>query len=257
MNTAQSYTQRKYRQLMSGERFRSFCISYKDSDLWIGVDSDSYRSQIRFDAFEYVVQLRKEIEAYIEKQPEFLTSLIPVQVDDNAPAIIQTLAKAGYVAHVGPMAAVAGGVAQFAAEFLSSKFDMKEVVIENGGDLFLKIEQPAIVSVFAGQSPLSDIIGIKVAPEYSPVGVCCSSATVGDSLSFGAADAVVIACKDAALADAYATSFCNKILTKNDLELVIEEIKNHEQILSAVLIKGEKMAARGKFGIEILAKKER
>ena len=119
------------------------------------------------------------------------------------------------MAGTGPMSAVAGAIAEYICNDLLTEFSLQEVIIENGGDIFMKLTSPATISVYAGTSPLSEKISLVIKPEETPLSVCCSSGTVGHSLSFGIADACMIACRSGALADAYATAFCNEVKSKD------------------------------------------
>ena len=75
------------------------------------------------------------------------------------------------------MASVAGAIAQFVAQGLLESTN--QVIVENGGDIFLKVNRPVNVSVFAGESPLSEKIGLKIPSRQMPLGICSSSGTVG------------------------------------------------------------------------------
>ena len=89
------------------------------------------------------------------------------------------------------MAAVAGGIAECVGQGLLDA-GHKEIIVENGGDLFLSRSVALTVSIFAGQSPLSNRLGLNIVPEQMPLGICTSSGTVGHSLSFGLADSVTV-----------------------------------------------------------------
>ncbi|GAI49814.1 unnamed protein product, partial [marine sediment metagenome] len=65
--------------------------------------------------------------------------------------------------------------------------------------------------IFAGRSPLSQRIILKIEAKENYIGVCTSSGTVGPSLSFGKADAVTVISDSVLLADAAATAVGNII----------------------------------------------
>jgi ApbE superfamily uncharacterized protein (UPF0280 family) len=109
------------------------------------------------------------------------------------------------------------------------------------------------VSVFAGHSPLSEKIGLRIEAKKSPLGICTSSGTVGHSLSFGKADAVMIVCRNALLADGFATTFANQIQTADDINPVLEKIESDKDILSALLVKDDKMGIVGEFELRIFS----
>jgi ApbE superfamily uncharacterized protein (UPF0280 family) len=190
------------------------------------------------------LKYRHQLETYIETDPQFQRSLIPVKDDPYAPEIVREMIRTSQLAQVGPMAAVAGALAEFVARDLSPL--SKEVIIENGGDIYLAISRERTIGVFAADSPLSLKIGIVISPEDSPLGVCTSSGTVGPSLSFGKADAVCILSKSAALADAAATSVGNVVKEKKDIELGLERGKEIGGVLGVLIILGDKMGVWGK-----------
>ena len=192
----------------------AFHIAVKETDLLIHAPKD-----IRSRATELVLQYRGFIESYIQKYPLFLKTLAPWTASGIFPDIIKEMADAGKNAGVGPMAAVAGAMAQFVGQDLLQEID--EVIIENGGDIFLKTNEPALVGVFAGDSPLSLKIGLKIDTARYPKGVCTSSGTVGHSLSFGKADAVVVVSDSCALADAAATAIGNEVLSEKDIQRAV------------------------------------
>ena len=192
--------------LLGGARFASFSVSYKETDLWIGVDPASYSPRMEDFAASLARSLRLELEAYIAVRPEFLASLAPISGDACAPLIARTMIAASAEAGVGPMAAVAGAVAEDVGAAIADEFGCREVLVENGGDLWLLFEEAIDISVFAGASPLSERVGVSIAPNFSPLGLCTSSGTVGPSLSLGTADAAMVACASAAAADAWATA---------------------------------------------------
>ena len=243
---------RTYRKQFSQERFRSFVVNYKETDLWIGVDPDSYREEMKEVSFLKVKELRTQMEEYLLKDPVFGKTFEPHQVEPNAPEIVRWMAEAATRANVGPMAAVAGAFSETVGRHLMEEFKIQELVIENGGDIFLKIENNLLMSVYAGSSPLSEKIGIEIQSSDSPVGVCTSAGTVGPSVSLGRADAAMIVCRNTALADALATTFGNLIQTPEDVQRVTQETEQFSEILSVVIICRDKIGIRGKFEMKLI-----
>jgi ApbE superfamily uncharacterized protein (UPF0280 family) len=107
------------------------------------------------------------------------------------------------------------------------------------------------IAVFAGESPLSGKVGLHIPKQEFPLGICTSSGTVGPSLSFGKADAVMIVCRDVLLADSYATAMANKIQTADDLQPVIEHISANNDILGALAVKDDRMAVCGRYELRL------
>lgn len=233
-----TYEKRTYRNLIKGEDLFKFEVVVKETDLLIRAEKDLFK-----EARVSVINYREQIENYISLNPPFLTSLVPIPPDPYAPPIIQEMIRTSQLANVGPMAAVAGAIAESVSRDLL-RFS-NEVIVENGGDIYLSIQKERTVGIYAGKSPLSLKVGIVISPEETPLGICTSSGTVGPSLSFGRADAICILSKSAALADAVATSIGNIIKEGKDIEQGLERGKEIEGVLGTVIIIGKKMGVWG------------
>jgi ApbE superfamily uncharacterized protein (UPF0280 family) len=145
---------------------------------------------------------------------------------------------------VGPMASVAGAIAEFVGnELLSSS---PEIIIENGGDVFIKSSKKRLIGIYAGKSPLSGKIGLEISGQDTPLGICSSSGTVGHSISYGKADAVIALSKSATLADAAATAMGNLIVEPGDIPKGIDFAKDIDGLLGTIIIKDDKMGLWGK-----------
>ena len=164
--------------------------------------------------YNFILKQRMDIINYIRKDREFLISFEPVEVEDAA-LIVQMMAKAGKIADVGPMAAVAGTISELSMNFLVSK-GAKYAIVENGGDIALKTNRDVVMGLYAGISSLSGQIGFKIKHEKTPMGICTSSGTVGHSISLGRSDSVTVFADQASIADALATSIANE--AKGDLD---------------------------------------
>ena len=200
----ESYTDRTYRNLLEPGNLVSCFVRVKDTDLHILADQD-----VTLPAQDLALQYRLQVEAYIIKYPEFARSLVPVSRDDLAPPLIKEMIQGSRIAGVGPMAAVAGTIAEYVGRALI-KNGCLEVMVENGGDIFLWRTIDCRVAIFAGESPLSNRVGVRLKAADMPTAVCTSSGTVGHSLSFGKADSVTVIASSAALADAVATRLGNE-----------------------------------------------
>jgi ApbE superfamily uncharacterized protein (UPF0280 family) len=261
---AGAYLRRDYRGRM-GSRFASFTASFKETDLWIGVDPGSYSGRMEDFAAGLARSLRLELESYISRRPEFLSSLAPIAADPEAPPVAAAMIAAAASAGVGPMAAVAGAAAAFVGEALEREFGCREAIVENGGDLWLLFEEPIDVSVFAGASPLSERVGVTIPIGLSPLGLCTSSGTVGPSLSLGRADAAMVAATSlgssrdggyvpgAALADAWATRIGNAVSGPGDIEGALALAEGEETLVSVLLVAGEAMGLRGRLPLKLFA----
>ncbi len=249
MTSTIGYTERSYRIQMAREHLVSFRTVVKETDLMIQAD----RSLSRV-CRDLILRYRGFIETYIAAHREFSRTLAPWPVSGPMPAIVREMAVAGNRAGVGPMAAVAGAVAEQVGRGLLEH--SPEVIVENGGDLFIKLEKPATVGIFAGKSPLSMKIGVKIDSTVKPVAVCTSSGTLGHSLSFGEADAATVLSDSCSLADAAATSICNRVSSPSSVAGAIEYGKSIKGVRGLVVICGETMGAWGEVDIERLGGKK-
>ncbi len=242
------YGERFYRTWHQNNQLKYFQVKVKESDLIIGIDKLSYSKDLVKECRLELIKLRSMIESYIEQYPSFKSSLTPLIIAEGAPDIIAVMGKAAWQAQVGPMAAVAGALADHMGAVL--KETVKQIVVENGGDIFLNSTREVTVAIFAGNSPFSKKIGIRILPHEGPLGLCTSSGTVGHSLSFGKADAVVIKAESAALADAAATQAANLVKSVEDFETAIEYSQSIKGIRGILIIKGDKMAIWGEMEIK-------
>jgi len=232
------YQPRVYRHWIEGKDLVAFSVAEQETDLYIRAVSNLQRKARRL-----VSKYRRQLEKYIEKNADFQTSLEPVNVPESAPAIVREMAAAGTKAGVGPMAGVAGAIAEFVGRELL-EFS-PEIIVENGGDIFLRILKKRVVGIYAGESPLTGKIGLEINPQDTPLGVCTSSGTVGHSLSFGKADAVVIIAPSATLADAAATAIGNRVKQPGDMDKALNIAREIGGLKGAVIIIGDKVGAWG------------
>jgi ApbE superfamily uncharacterized protein (UPF0280 family) len=118
------------------------------------------------------------------------------------------MAEAAQKACVGPMAAVAGAIADLAVEEMK-RVDCRVAVIENGGEIMADSNVPIDVAVAAGDEPLSKRFGFRLTD--FPLAIATSSGRFSHAFSFGDAEAAIVFCKNAALADAVATMVGNMV----------------------------------------------
>jgi ApbE superfamily uncharacterized protein (UPF0280 family) len=233
---------RFYRLWIKDSDLVSFEVAVKQTDLYI-----RSRRNLRNKALKSVLKHRAPLEAYIERHPLFLTTLDTYQAEAEAPAIIKEMARVSQLTGVGPMAAVAGAIAEVVGRDLLAF--SPEVIVENGGDIFLKISKKRLVGIYAGQSSFTKKIALEILPRETPLGIGTSSGTVGHSLSLGSADAVIALSSSAALADAAATALGNIVKTADDIPEAIEKARSIEGLRGVVIIGGDKMGVWGRVKI--------
>lgn len=238
MGKAAEYRERNYRLLQGIEKLIPFQVQVKETDLYIHAEKELVQ-----EAREAIIYLRYQLENYIRHHPEFYYSFQPLPLDELAPPIVKEMMRASLIAGVGPMAAVAGAMAEFVGHELLAY--SSEVVVENGGDIFLRTQHSLRVGIFAGPSPLSMRVGLKIPPAYNGLGICTSSASVGPSISLGKADAVCVLSPSASLADAAATAIGNMVHTSNDITRALAKAQSMPNLKGIIIIIGEKLGAWG------------
>jgi uncharacterized protein len=236
--TRQISNERSYRNKILKNNLTTFNVTVRETDIFVRADYDLKKTTL-FSIHKY----RSYLEAYITSHPEFLTSLRPVQSDNFAPPIIRDMIIAGRKADVGPMAAVAGAIAEHVGRDLLQY--SKNVIIENGGDIYIESQQDIHVGILAAHSPLSDKLSIIIHKEEMPMGICTSSGTVGHSLSFGKADAVCVKAKSVALADAAATAIGNMVKSQRDISRALQIGMKIDEILGIIVIFQDQFGATG------------
>jgi hypothetical protein len=193
-----------------------------------------------------LVRQRELLDGYIRGHPEFASSLEPVEPRPGAPEIAVRMARAAERTGVGPMAAVAGAMAQACAEAALAAGAV-EAIVENGGDLYLVSPREAVVGLFAGDHPLSGKLALRLPPGRMPVSICSSSSYLGHSLSLGECDLATVVALDAALADAAATLAGNLVRTVEDVEPTLERVRSIEGVQGVLIIKDRRVGLAGDF----------
>ena len=236
------YEPRFYRSWIRDIDLVSFNAAEKQTDLFIRA-----KRNLKDKALKSMLKHRASLERYIEHHPLFLTTLEPYQVGENAPVIVKEMAQASQAAGVGPMAAVAGAIAEAVGRDLLPW--SPEIIVENGGDIFLKTEKRRLVGVYAGESPFTRRIALEIEPEETPLGICTSSGILGHSLSLGSANAVIALSPSTALADAVATAIGNIVKSTQDISKAIEKVQSMQGLHGIVIIKDDKIGVWGKVKI--------
>lgn len=245
------YVNRTYRDRFRKDRRVYFNAAYRETDLCIGVDKDSWQPDMPGFTLRYIRKLRSKMDRWIEEHPDYARALVPFTAPANSPEIFRAMSAVAEKSGIGPMSAVAGAVAEEVGQTLKKRFGIREIIVENGGDIYADITEDLDIAVFAGSSPLSEKTGLHIEAAYAPLGLCTSSGTVGPSLSFGKADAVMIVCRDVKAADTYATAFANRIQTTEDIPDCMEKIREKEDILAAIAIKDDKIGICGQFELKL------
>lgn len=195
-------------------------------------------------AFDEIKNQRTSMEKYIEENPEFLNALEPIQIKKNAPEVVKKMVLGAKIADVGPMAAVAGVLAEYGCRKLIS-LGAKIALIENGGDIFVISNTSLNIGLFTGNNKLSDKLALRIKPEQTPLSICSSSSYLGHSLSFGNCDLATVFSAKSEIADAAATQLGNKVRSEEDIEKALNWAAKLKGVKGAIAIKGNKIGIIG------------
>jgi ApbE superfamily uncharacterized protein (UPF0280 family) len=249
------YQPRLYRDEMNSDRFRFFSSVHHESDLLVGVNFDSYQDNMEVVCREEQLRLYKLLSAHIVQFPSFASALNPLPIPGEAGLApeLKTMYKLAFVTGTGPMSSVAGLFAQGLGRVLGGekKNSSVEVLVENGGDLYVRNQEDLVVVVQAGDVALSGKLGLVIPP--GEWGICTSSGTLGHSYSKGKADALTIVCRDTPLADAWATALANQIEGKEDIRPLLKRVEGLTEILACVVIVDGELGILGNFETKLLS----
>ncbi|HOK56337.1 MAG TPA: UPF0280 family protein [bacterium] len=241
MNKKINLKERFYRSIVKRENFLKFEVKVEETDLLVMA-----KKNLKNEIFNEVKKQREILKDYIRENPDFLFSFSPVYAKSDA-EIIKLMSESSFLTKTGPMASVAGAISEIIGKKFISESD--EIIIENGGDIFAKMNSDFIVGIYAGNSPFSMKIGIKLKKREIPYGIATSSGKLGHSISFGKADAVTVISPSSTFSDGAATYFGNLIKDKIDKQLIISELKNFVFIEGIVIIKEKEIFLWGDIEI--------
>jgi ApbE superfamily uncharacterized protein (UPF0280 family) len=231
--------ERNYRDFTAPDLLK-YRVCVGESDLMI-LASQDWRTEI----LKLLKSYRRQLKQYIVEHPVFAQTLTPWPVDQAAPKMVQWMIRVAAQAGVGPMAAVAGAIAGMIGQTITPK--NADLIIENGGDIYLRSTTARIIAIYAGQSIFSQKIGLLISSAPDGLGVCTSAGSVGPSLSFGKADAVVVIAPDVALADAVATATANLVKSANDFATAVTFAQQIVGVAGVLIIKDDQLTAWGQI----------
>jgi ApbE superfamily uncharacterized protein (UPF0280 family) len=195
---------------------------------------------------EEIVRQRRVLEDYLRCQPEFLTSFDPIDLHPGAPPVAERMARAARLAGVGPMAAVAGAMAELAGR-AGLAAGAPEAIIDNGGDIFIQAVEPVIIGLDAGAAKVGNQLAFLLEPEETPISICSSSGKMGHSASLGWCDLATIVARDAGLADAAATAAGNLVKTADDVDAALERISGIDGVDGVLIVKDDRVGMVGRL----------
>ena len=219
-------------------------FTLKETFAWITADEKRYIEIAKAELKER----RKDLERFVRWQPYFAVTLEEYQIEEKneLPEIVLRMIESARKFGIGPMSAVAGTLAEFAVAAMRDA-GATYAMVDNGGDVALVTDREVLVGVYAGESPFSNKIALKIPPTSSLLGICTSSGTVGHSISFGNADAATVVSNSASLSDAAATALCNSVTDAQSVKNAFHTIEHLESIRGALVIYKDMLATWGEM----------
>lgn len=175
-------------------------------------------------AEQAIFEARERILRKISEDPYFATTYDPYPVSEDDDPLIKRMCQASLLAGVGPMAGVAGAIAVFAVERMVEA-GASYAIVENGGDIALRIDRDITVGVFQDDDRFREL-AFRIPKRNGIFGICSSSGKVGPSVSFGKSGISTVFSDDVILADACATALGNMIRDggQEEMSRALEEI---------------------------------
>ncbi|MCG9479192.1 MAG: UPF0280 family protein [Actinomycetia bacterium] len=229
-----------YRQRVSSRTAYHWQISYRFTNLYIASDRDIADAVVK-----YLPRFYRILETVATENPSFLKALSPISISGNYPPIISRMIARSKQFKVGPMAAVAGAACDYLAEKAGSR--CSTLIIENGGDTYIKSKQDIVAQVFTSSSRLSDKIKLNIPHHITPCGLCCSSGQFGHSLSLGKSEIACVLASTATAADAAATALANHILEDSHIGPALDRFKGEKGLWGLLAVKDKKIGLWGKL----------
>ncbi|MCL2890526.1 MAG: UPF0280 family protein [Methanomassiliicoccaceae archaeon] len=193
-------------------------------------------------AKDAVFDARSQIESKISGDPFFKTTYEAYEASKNDGIVVKRMCSASVKASVGPMAAVAGAIAEYAVEKMIAA-GSKYAVVDNGGDIALFTDRESVVGLYANVN--GKRLSLRIPETKKIVGICSSSASVGPSVSLGGSEISTVISDDVALADACATLLGNLVKGNDDLAGSLETVCGIEGVTGCLAYCGGKMAMCG------------
>ena len=241
MSSSRQYDQRFYRAWHRENALKRFELKIEESDLLILCDEIT--QPFTETAHQTLRASRAQIKRKIKQCPEFEQSLTPVKAADTDSRIIKRMSDAGEQWAVGPMAGVAGAIAETVARALAPH--TRNVIVENGGDIYGITPSTVRFALYAGEdSPFGNSLTFEV-DASNGIAICTSSGKIGPSLSFGSADAVVAIHRRGSMADAAATAIANLIHSPMDIDPIINRIAKDNRLIGLIACMSDKLGLWG------------
>ncbi len=229
-----------YRKKISSKTAYKWHLAYRNTDLYVASSKNIIDALVK-----HLIDFYEAVDRVSKTNPAFLKSLSPLRENMSYPEIINEMVRKSAVYGVGPMASIAGAVCDYIGRKLMG--EARTIIIENGGDIFIKSGHQVIAGIYTENIKLGDKLKLKIQPKNTPCGLCSSSGTMGHSLSLGKTDLVSVLASTTISADAAATALANRISEEGQIQSSIEEFKKMPALKGILVIKSSKIGLWGQM----------
>ncbi|MDE6451940.1 MAG: UPF0280 family protein, partial [Odoribacter sp.] len=97
------YINRTYRDRFRKDHRVYFNAAYKETDLCIGIDKNSWHPDLPGFTLRHIRKLRIEMDRWIEKHPDYTRALVPFKAPADSPEIFRAMSAVAEKSGIGPM----------------------------------------------------------------------------------------------------------------------------------------------------------
>jgi hypothetical protein len=196
---------------------------------------EEYSEEVRAAALSAWEQLH----AYSLRHPDFRTSKTPVDVPENAPAIVREMAQAATAAGVGPGFTTNGAVADHVGRYLAQT--LPEVMVSTGGDYFVRSKKRMKLALYQG--PSSGGLSVVVDPKRGTQGVFTSVGRI--RLPAQSVDGLAVLASSCVMADAAAAAVMAILSRPGSFRHALVFLRKLDGVQGAVVVQGRRIGVAG------------
>lgn len=200
--------------------------------------SDNLRDEARISALKQFELL----DAYGASHPDFKTSFVPVEVEDDAPQIIRAIAEAAEATLVGPTVAMPGAVVEEVARDLSQL--TKQVIVSAEGDTFIVGNKSRSFVVRRPSNLGEDGVAVRVSSNDHRAFFTSTGRERVDP-HIGNAAAIAVVAERGALACAAASAMGYAMKSREDVDRALEVARRTEGVAGALVLADERIGVWG------------
>ena len=235
---------KSYHHYFAADRFHFTTVSFREKKWTIGVDHSSWREELTKKVGTEAGRIACQLDELMEKDAVFFKQLKAASTTCDS-SLLKEMSLISQQANIGPKAMISSSICHQLGQWLLEDCHPKELVINDGHNLFINVVRPLKIPVLAGEHPLSGMVGYTLEPDQCPLVIGNSDEMAGSMMHYGNADQVLIFSSDGLVAGAWAAACFNRIKTSNDIQGVLDGIKAFPEIPNALVIMEDQTGIHG------------